>query len=603
MWVPRANVKWYRLWLTGWRLVLVIVGLILIYGVIWGPKDYRSLKTWRARSLAREALALPKTDAPAAAIALLEKAGTLAPNDTEVLRSLADFNEPRQDIMALYALRKLVSGGNSTEEDRERLCRLAFDWGMSEMAPSETLRKWAKSDPQSLEIRALELSARWMAGRGQPAEAETRLRFALEKAEPGITAASIESALCRLLLASPAAQANNEATIKEILLRLEHVISTTTPPSPIRSDAAKLLALIHSRPVWISHISSDLSNLTIKALHEQAEALKSDPAAAMTLKISTLGVQLALKPWNQKTQIAEFLEATKEEDPKERLTIVRWLVSREYYLDALAVCEAYPASKTDKEWFTVLLDALFGLKEWEEVAKAVSAENQPLVEITKRLFYYRTVVASGQAPALQEKALAAVLAAAEQAAPRDILYVAGNLEKTRELIPAHTLYSGLQNHSVAGLAARLGMIRCLDPQLDKSGELIVALESLLRLWPHSDEARSDLAYLRLLDKNARNEDVEAVKELTKNSPWFLAYRIPAALALLREKESGKALQLLEREPIPWEKVRAGWQSVYVATLAANGRSAEAKKIAATIPKNQLRPGERRLLEESLAILP
>jgi hypothetical protein len=323
----------------------------------------------------------------------------------------------------------------------------------------------------------------------------------------------------------------------------------------------------------------------------------------MALKLSNLGVDIALKPWNQKTLITQFLEETKDADQKERLSIVRWLVSREFYTEAMVVCEAAPATKTDKEWFTAKLDALFGLKQWEEVAKAVSAEDQPLAEIVKRLFYYRTVVASAQAPAIQEKALAAILGAAEQAAPRDILYVAGNLEKTRELVPAHTLYAGLQNHSVAGLAARLGMIRCLDPQLDKSGELIVALESLLRLWPHSDEARSDLAYLRLLDKNARNEDIEAVKELSKNSPWFLAYRIPAALSLLREKDPLNALKLLEQEPIPWEKVRAGWQSVYVATLAANGRSAEAKKLAAAIPKNQLRPGERRLLEESLAILP
>ena len=87
VWEPPVVLAWHQRWIRGWRLVVVLVALAAGYAVWRGKDDYRSLKAWRARQLAAEALDTNKTKTPEEAIALLDKAGTLAPNDPAVLRS------------------------------------------------------------------------------------------------------------------------------------------------------------------------------------------------------------------------------------------------------------------------------------------------------------------------------------------------------------------------------------------------------------------------------------------------------------------------------------------------------------------------------------
>lgn len=144
------------------------------------------------------------------------------------------------------------------------------------------------------------------------------------------------------------------------------------------------------------------------------------------------------------------------------------------------------------------------------------------------------------------------------------------------------------------------MVRCLDPQLDRTGELIAALDSLLRLWPLSDEVRRDLAYLRLLEKTATPDDLKVLADVVQNSPWLLAHRVAAALACLREKKPREAMEWLEKEKVPWDRAQQGWRAVYAAALAANDRVDEAKAVAVTLSLDALRPGERQLV---VGILP
>ena len=113
------------------------------------------------------------------------------------------------------------------------------------------------------------------------------------------------------------------------------------------------------------------------------------------------------------------------------------------------------------------------------------------------------------------------------------------------------------------------MVRCLDGLPDRSADLIKTLESVLQLSPQSDQARNDIIYLLLLDGQPTKDDLITAAQLDKDSPRYLSFRITAALAKLHEEQPAEALALLERDSIPWDRVRPGWQAIYAAALKAN----------------------------------
>lgn len=596
-WSPSVRRSLPQRMLRGWGLVGTIACLIVIYFMVRGLKEYRSFKAYLSHSEVTKALQLSKDGNEQGAIALLEKAGARSPNDPIVLRALADFNEPRQDPMTLYALRKLVNNRDANAEDRERLCRLAFDWGHPELADSETLREWALSDIANLELRPLELSARWMASRGQGAAAETRLRKALDQATGDAAKPAIEIVLTRLLLSSGPAQAGKKEVISECLSHLESALRSTSPPSPLHGEAAKIITSMALKPEWTALIPDASIALARHELLAQAEALTKNPLGAQEMRLQEAATHMLVKPEDKESLAKELVEKGKSASLPERAALARWLIDHELSASALEICDTNPNSLTQREWFTLRLDALHALKRWDTVKELLTASSQPLPNIVQALFLLTVDKSSGADEAAIDGRRKHLKTEVSRAEFKEVLYVAGVLERTREIGLAMDLFDSLQNHSQAGLPARLGLVRCLSLQLDRTSELMNALGSLLVLWPNSDEARSDLAYLRLLDRTQRQEDVQAAITLTRNNPWYLAYRIPAALALLRINEKSEALGYLASVDVPWAQARPGWIAVYASVLAANGKTEEAQKWAGQLKANTLRPGERKLLEE------
>ena len=603
MWLPPVKSAWHQRWRRGWRLVVALLVLAgAVYLPLRGLKDYRSLKIWRARSLAQEAMT--HRDDPKQAVELFQKAAVHAPNDTVVLRLLADYTEAREDPMALYALRKLVSNGQPTPEDRERLCRLAFDWGHPELADATILSQWAEADPATLELRPLDFSARWLANRGQRSEAEKRLRSALEKAGAGREKPLLQFVLSKLLLASPAAQSATDATLDESLRLLSEAIRATVPPMPMRAEAARLIATTVTREDWHRSVHPELVDFVRKTFEEETAATqKPDPVAALRIRIHRLEFEIALAPARKQSLAKELLDSVAAAEDRQRLMVAKWLNVNALPRMALVVCDATAGQDVREEWFTERLVALFQLQDWGRMEALLAAPQQPLSAVTKALYLFRIQLQKPAAPEVLNQVRKAISQASDKSEVRDTLHAASVLEKLGEYETASELFSSVQNHPQGGLAARLGIIRCLDPQLERSGELVQALEGLVRLWPQSEEARGSLAYLRLLDKSTIPEDLALAKEFNRKFPNFLSYRVTAALAWLREKNPSEALKLLQAEALPWPSVLPGWRAVYAAVLAANGKNDEARQIVATFTSQDLRPGERRLLEDFLIAPP
>ena len=113
-WDPSPEPNLIQRWLTGWRLVLVLAVLALVYLQWRGGRDYGQFKAWRARGIATKAMAAAAAGDPAKAITLFDEAAILAPIDPTVMRRLADFCEPRQDINAIHALRQVIRSGEAS---------------------------------------------------------------------------------------------------------------------------------------------------------------------------------------------------------------------------------------------------------------------------------------------------------------------------------------------------------------------------------------------------------------------------------------------------------------------------------------------------------
>ncbi|MBP7951664.1 MAG: hypothetical protein KA004_18630 [Verrucomicrobiales bacterium] len=598
VWEPPVELRWHQRWMRGWRLVLVLLLFAAGYGVWRGRDDYRSLKALRARQLAHQALDPAEQKSEEEAIALLDQAGTLAPNDPVVLKAIADFNEPRQDPMALYALRQLVNLGEATPSDQDRLCRLAFAWGHPELAPEETLKTWAESAPDALDASRLDLSGRWLASRGKMQEAIERLNLAIAKATPE-EAPEMQLVLSRLEITAT----SNTELVGNAIGRVFTILDNKAAPAKVHREAALFLIQVLAQPAAKRFATTERTTLLRQTIAEMEKAPDLKPEEAFAVRLAGIGFEMALRP-DERGAIAGALAAAAKDLPDTlRLAGCKWLNQRGFFDSVTSLTESEPLVTTQREWCMVRLDALFGLKRWQDAEDLLNVRNSPIPGLVRALFSYRIALASGRPPDELEALSTAVHSGAPHAEANDVLFAAGNFERLGDFSNATKLYRLLQNHPRAALPARLGLVRCLDQQPDQIVALRGALESLLKLWPKSEDARNDLIYLKLLDDSATQADREAAAAALKQSGHFLARRVTAAVAALREGKHKEALDLLEVPDVNWTQVRPGWLAIYAATLAANGRNEAARDAAASLNPARLRPGEAELLAKFVRSAP
>ncbi len=593
LWDPELKPGWLERWTKGWRLALIIMLLLAGYVTWRGRRDYDSFKQWRAERLASEALEKATLD-PEAAQALLDQAAILAPRNPVVLRAMVDFCESRGDRMALFALRQLIIYNGAESADWERLCRLAQEWGHPELLPVPLVSAWANLPEKSLNHVQTMVVCRWLASRGMMEDAEKRLREAISRDH----AADLELALASVLL-NLAGGPQGEARGAEAIRLLETLSQSSAAPLTVRSDALRLLANIMlnkaNRPLL-----TEARALALSAAFEKL-AVESPPAEALRNQLAAVSLELAAHEDRKAGIIRSIAGKATAASGADRLLYARWLIDNAACEEALTLHSQTPAAGRDRDWFNVKLDALFGLSRLGDAAKILQAEDQPLPPVQKMIFLYRIAGAQGVNAAELKKQRLAVLDAAGE--PADILKAAEVLEKALDLETAEALYRRIESDDRNGLPARLGIVRCLDAAPERTAELIVALEAVLRLWPHLDDARSNLTYLKLLEGTATPAEIEIVAELNRRAPRFLAYRVPAALAELKSENAAAALTLLEADAAPWRQVRAGWQAVYAAGLAANGRKDEARTIKERLQGQPLRPHEKKLLDRYLVTEP
>ena len=600
LWRPAPVEAWWRGWLRGWRLWVVVVSVVGVIGVWRGARDYRSFKSWRGRVCAERAVSADAAGRADEAQRLLDRAGVLAPDDPFVLRTIADFAERRSDMMALYALRQLEATGRAEESDLLRQARLALDSGQPELLPGAAVRRWAETPVERLDADALELGARWLALRGMEAAAEGRMRCAMELAAGRGQMGEARRLNLELaqLLASPASGPPGGVRLREAVTRWLDVAKDAGAGAPEISEALTRAAVVMTntaaRPEADDWREATMGELRAVLAYRMDTAPES---SRLPLRLAHAELELQVDPLDRAVIARDLAEQTRSLRAQDALRAARWLQSHGFYGDVLEVVRQRGEAETaTPDWRSIVLEAWLGRKDWGEARKALADSGGLFSEWQRCLWEYRIEHASGAGvPGPVRDALRDALRGAEGG---DALQAAALLEALGDRPLAIEVYRQWQRHERFGLPARVGIVRCLHEETGEAAPLVEALQSLLTLAPHLDEARSDLAYLRLLPpQEPRREDVEAAKRLVAEAPPFLAYRVVAALAALRLERPAEALGAFGELTVPWDAVPAAWRVVRACSLAANGRSDEARDLARGIPREALRPGEVRLLEQ------
>jgi hypothetical protein len=182
--------------------------------------------------------------------------------------------------------------------------------------------------------------------------------------------------------------------------------------------------------------------------------------------------------------------------------------------------------------------------------------------------------------------------------PEVASFVANYTAKIGETGQAFKAFSTMSKQRETALQGYLGMIQFWPPDKPMD-ELIATYTEMLEEFPGIGEAQLDLAYLQLLTNANSMEAAGRATELYRLEPSSLATLSVAALGYLRNGSPMGADNLYEGKTIPWDEAPHPWRAVRVAVLRANGKTAEAMELAATINPAKLRLEERELLETTV----
>jgi hypothetical protein len=588
----------WKQWLTGWRLLGTLAAAGTLFWFTVGPAAYGQLKEWRGRralAASREAQARGAEDE---ARQLLTKAAVLAPADPDVIRAVVDWAKPRREIIAILALQRLIAMGAASADEPVELCRLALEWGHPELADRALLEEWAQAPALTLAHDPFLLGCRWLAANGKTADAAERLR--LRMGAPGAPAAdqpALRLALARILLERQD-PATVEADWREAVRLLWELALADPAPALTRGEAAIALSgVLASQPVLRQFAGPGRMDTFQKGLERLASHGDLSAEARFDLVLARLALEAATGQLPRSAMVEKLRAALPDPPGRARFAGVRWLITHGLFDEALAWI-AERKEPDDREWFTARCDALFALRRWDDLKALLAAEAKPpLSPVEAGVFRWRLASAASEPAETLLERRGAIEREAALSDGMDILKAAVNLERTGEPELASRLFRRLKDHEQAGLAARLGLVRCLNRLPDKSMELIEAIESLLVMRPGADDARNDAVYLKLLEGVAEEADRAAAEELAARRPQFLSCRSTQALARLRGGRPEEAIRAYDGVNMQWESVPPGWRAVRAAALAAAGRKDEARLLSSTIPRDVLRRGEVQLLKE------
>jgi predicted Zn-dependent protease len=458
----------------------------------------------------------------------------------------------------------LAGHPQATDDDRRAFIRAMLGFGHPDLAAAELDRLLAQS-PNDPEL--LRLQSAWHQARGETDAAMHVLRRLL--------ATHSEDAAAALALASLRAAEGSPEALDEARSLLLRVMNTDGPES---LTALEILA--RRMP-----LDADQAALV-------AQRIQQHPGAAGPRRLWLSELELRRQPERRERIINEVVAQHRHAPAPEQARAARWLNQQGA---AAAVPEVIPleTARTRQDLFLIWADSMALQKKWSELSRVLQDPSIPIDRELATLFRARAAREMGdlrEADLLWNRALSEATSR-----PGLLWYMARYAERLGDTARAAQVYETLTRTQADPRQAWLSLVRLHEAAGDTPA-LIRTLTAMAAHYPSDEAIRNDLAYLNLLTNNDVETAAADALARVAAQPQIMAYRITAAMALLRTGRAPEALRILEESGIPdWTRLQPGWRAVRAAVLGATGDHAAARQAARSIPTARLKPEERALI--------
>ena len=181
----------------------------------------------------------------------------------------------------------------------------------------------------------------------------------------------------------------------------------------------------------------------------------------------------------------------------------------------------------------------------------------------------------------------------EAAPTKDVLwYVINYLQRIGEdQVLEQELQKLTQNPSSARQAFA-ALVPIVQKRQDAE-ELYTLYDRMLKQLPSDPVMQNDHRYFAAL--TGRRADVSGGRELVAQEPRMLAYRITLALTHLKNGQQEAAMKVFDGITLDPTQIQPYQRAVLAAVLGANGREAEARQLARSVPGDQVTVQEFELI--------
>jgi len=122
------------------------------------------------------------------------------------------------------------------------------------------------------------------------------------------------------------------------------------------------------------------------------------------------------------------------------------------------------------------------------------------------------------------------------------------------------------------------------------------LDQMTARWPMDVVIVDRDTYYNLLLNIRAQEMLQRETTLMKDDPYNLYHRTNLALAYLRLKKPEETMKVYHDANIQWDQAPVQAIVVYAATLSANGRNTQARRMIHLLDQDSLRTEERALVK-------
>ena len=549
------------------RRIMLWVPVAVLVAVIAAAAGLQFFIGWRARDLARKALANVEQDNLNMARVQITSARGLRADDPEVLRALAVIETKTGFAGAIQTWQKLPPDLVLAPEELETRA-VAIMRGGDEAQFNEALAALEKSGGSA---KAAMLRAERKLSRGNLQDAIVEAHTAVKTSKTP----SDRLALIRLLL-------NRHARF----LRLP------SPPAENLAGPRKISGLVDS--LEGTKESEEAIALALSMLDPSPEEVRRWSAVAWKRPApdnpALLAASTAMIASGQATEadmINRLRVAYTGADAVRKAALATWLLGRGYAEDALAFALQAEAARNTSVFLT-RASALGAMGKWDELL-ALSEAAGSVPRSLKLAF-------AAQASARLDR-----VGKAEQSAKDAVRAAAG--EGTWIVTLGILDDSGFRKEADAEIIALCGqagtaeaMLRLARQRFTRGGQpasLQSAHDAAAAASPHSPTVEDLQRYEQLLSGEAVDPETTAAALLA--APTDVNLRFTHALALLKAGRSSDALAVFDDFDVFVQQTPPGQQAVAAAIFGANGNERVARGLASSLDPNLLAPGEFALI--------